>query len=207
MGDEKLEALLQESLYVAVRLGAAKPADFTQVIVDTTVQEKNAAFPTDAKLMHRARERLVKLADKHDVTLRQSYARVGKLALIKQQRYAHAKQFNRAKAKLRTLRTFLGRTIRDITRKIAGDSFLQIEFSAELHKAILRQAQEGSDAKTARWRKAYLFPARAGGRMHRQRQVAQALRVRRQDHRRHHAEPLKGRPVRHSRQGAARKAV
>ena len=135
MGDERLEALLQESLYVAVRLGAAKPADFTQVIVDTTVQEKNAAFPTDAKLAHRARERLVKLADKHDVTLRQSYARVGKLALIKQQRYAHAKQFNRAKAKLRTLRTYLGRTIRDIVRKTAGDSFLQNRFAAELYKA------------------------------------------------------------------------
>jgi transposase, IS5 family len=135
MGEEKLEALLQESLHVAVRLGAAKPADFTQVIVDTTVQEKNAAFPTDAKLMHRARERLVRLADKLDVPLRQSYARVGKLALIMQQRYAHAKQFNRAKAKLRTLRTFLGRTIRDITRKIAGESFLQYQFAAELYKA------------------------------------------------------------------------
>ena len=135
MGDEKLEALLQESLFVAVRLGAAKPADFTQVIVDTTVQEKNAAFPTDAKLMHRARERLVRLAEQHGLELRQSYARVGKLALIKHQRYAHAKQFNRAKAKLRTLRTYLGRTIRDITRKIAGDSFLQNQFSAELYKA------------------------------------------------------------------------
>ena len=135
MGEEKLEALLQESLYVAVRLGAAKPADFTQVIVDTTVQEKNAAFPTDAKLMHRARERLVRLADKFDVPLRQSYARVGKLALIKQQRYAHAKHFKRAKAKLRTLKTYLGRTIRDITRKIAGDSFLQNQFAAELYKA------------------------------------------------------------------------
>ena len=166
MGEEKLEALLQESLHVAVRLGAAKPADFTQVIVDTTVQEKNAAFPTDAKLAHRARERLVRLADKHDVELRQSYKRVGKLALIKQQRYAHAKHFNRAKAKLRTLRTFLGRTIRDITRKIAGNSFLQNQFSAELYKAILRQAQECPDPKATRRRKAYLLSARAGGRMH-----------------------------------------
>jgi transposase, IS5 family len=99
------------------------------------VQEKNAAFPTDANLAHRARERLVRLADQHGVELRQSYARVGKLALIMQQRYAHAKQFNRAKAKLRTLRTYLGRTIRDITRKTAGDGFLQNQFAAELHKA------------------------------------------------------------------------
>jgi transposase, IS5 family len=36
------------------------------------VQPKAVAFPTDAKLMHRARERLVRLAHKHGVPLRQS---------------------------------------------------------------------------------------------------------------------------------------
>ena len=99
MGEEKLVALLQESLSTATRTGAAKPSDFAKVIVDTTVQEKAIAFPTDARLMHRARERLVRLAEKHGVTLRQSYARVGKLALIKQQRYAHAKQFKQRSMK------------------------------------------------------------------------------------------------------------
>ena len=39
-------ALLQESLAVATRTGAAKPADFRQVISDATVQEKAIAFPT-----------------------------------------------------------------------------------------------------------------------------------------------------------------
>ena len=55
-------ALLQESLSLAVKTGALKPADTRQVIVDTTVQPKNVMFPTDAKLIHRARERLVRLA-------------------------------------------------------------------------------------------------------------------------------------------------
>jgi IS5 family transposase len=58
MGEEKLVALIQESLNVATRTKAAKPSDFAGVIVDTTVQPKAVAFPTDAKLMHRARERL-----------------------------------------------------------------------------------------------------------------------------------------------------
>lgn len=49
MGEEKLTALLQESLSLATRAGAAKPADFTRVIVDTTVQPKAVAFPTDAR--------------------------------------------------------------------------------------------------------------------------------------------------------------
>jgi len=92
MGEEKI----QESLNAATRAGAAKPSDFSKVIVDTTVQPKAVAFPTDAKLMHRARELLARLAKKHGVPLRQSYARVGKRALMAYQRYAHAKQFKRA---------------------------------------------------------------------------------------------------------------
>src|ERR1700734_423761 len=114
MGEEKLVALIQESLNVATRTGAAKPADFSKVIVDTTVQPKAVAFPTDAKLMHRARERLIRLAKKPGVPLRQSYERVGKHALIAYQRYAHAKQFKRANRALRTIRIYLGRVTRDI---------------------------------------------------------------------------------------------
>jgi transposase, IS5 family len=60
-------------------------------------------MPTDAKLLNRARERLVRLAAHVGVELRQSYARVGKLALIKHQRYAHAHQFKRANRSLRRL--------------------------------------------------------------------------------------------------------
>src|SRR5271155_1977509 len=132
MGEEKLVALIQESLSVATRTGAAKPADFSKVIVDTTVQPKAVAFPTDAKLMHRARERLVKLAKKTGVDLRQSYQRVGKQALIAHQRYAHAKQFNRANRALKTVRTYLGRLIRDVVRKIRGEAELESAFAHPL---------------------------------------------------------------------------
>ncbi len=135
MGEDKLIALIQESLAVATRTGAAKPADFRQVVIDTTVQEKAITFPTDAKLMHRARERLVRLARETGVTLRQSYARVGKIALIRHQRYAHAKQFKRANKALRSLRTMLGRVIRDITRKTAGRPGLADAFALPLSLA------------------------------------------------------------------------
>jgi hypothetical protein len=131
-GEEKLAGLLQESLATAVRGSAAKPADFTKVIVDTTVQPKAVSFPTDARLMHCARERLVRLTKKHGIALRQSYVRIGKFALIKRQRYAHAKQFKRAKRPLRTLKTQLGRVIRDIGRKIKGRTPLEEAFAKEL---------------------------------------------------------------------------
>ncbi len=143
MGEEKLTALIQESLATATRTGAAKPSDFSRVIVDTTVQPKAVAFPTDAKLMHRARERLVKLAKKTGVPLRQSYERVGKYALIAHQRYAHAKQFKRANRSLRTIRTYLGRVWRDLTRKVRGEADLERIFAPDLWLAerVLEQRQ------------------------------------------------------------------
>jgi transposase, IS5 family len=125
MGEEKLQALLQESLSVATRTDAIKPADLNRIIVDTTVQPKNVMFPTDARLVNRAREILVRLAKRQGVKLRQSYARLGKFALIKHQRYAHAKQFKRANRALKKLRTYLGRVIRDIARKVEGDGWLK----------------------------------------------------------------------------------
>ncbi len=145
MGEDQIEALLAESLNVAVKLGAARPSDFTKVIVDTTVAEKNIAFPTDAKLCHKARERLVKMARKHGLKLRQSYKRVGKYALIMQQRYAHAKQYKRARRQLKRLKTWLGRTVRDITRQIKGNGALEDIFRAELWKAERVRTQRPRD--------------------------------------------------------------
>lgn len=113
------------------------------MIVGTTVQPKNVMFPTDAKLIHRARERLVRLAKQVGLDLRQSYVRVGKLALIKHQRYAHAKQFKRAGKALRTLKTYLGRTIRDIRRQIDGDEELDAIFKWPLYQGetVMQQRQ------------------------------------------------------------------
>src|SRR5271157_820670 len=135
MGEEKLQALLQESLSVAAKTEAIKPSDLNRVIVDTTVQPKNVMFPTDARLLNRAREILVRLAQRHGVKLRQSYARVGKFALIQHQRYAHAKQFKRANRALKKLRTYLGRVIRDVGRKIEGNEGLQAIFARPLSLA------------------------------------------------------------------------
>ena len=108
IGPEGLEKVFQESLAVAHRVGALREKDLERVTVDTTVQEKAIAFPTAAKLMQRARERLVRLAREHGIALRQSYTRLGKRALIMQGRYRHAKQHKRANKALRKLKTFSG---------------------------------------------------------------------------------------------------
>jgi IS5 family transposase len=155
MGEQKLQALLQESLAVATRTAAMKPSDLARIVVDSTVQPKAVMFPTDAKLLNRARMRLVRLAKKVGVALRQSYRRVGKLALIQHQRYAHARQFKRANRSLRKLKTYLGRVIRDIGRRIAGDDALEEVFARELSLARRVLAQD----RHQRGRKVYSLHA------------------------------------------------
>ena len=129
LGEEHLVALLQESLSVAHKTGALATRDLERVVVDTTVQPKAIAHPTDARLCHRALEKLVDLAQRNDVKLRQSYRRVAKRAAIMVGRYSHAHQFKRARRALKFLRIRLGRVIRDIRRKIAGNEALQERFA------------------------------------------------------------------------------
>lgn len=117
-GDERLDALLAETILVAKETGVAKPAEFHHVNVDTTVQEKNITFPTDAKLYQKARVELVKVAKNNDIQLRQSYARKGKSSFRKHSGYAHAKQMKRAKGELKKLKNYLGRVVRELQRKL-----------------------------------------------------------------------------------------
>ena len=93
--------------------------------------------------MNRSRERLVRLCRKHAVVLRQSYARKGPKALLKANRYAHARQYRRMRREVKTLRTYLGRVVRDIERKIASDPTRQGQFAEELSLAhrLLKQQQ------------------------------------------------------------------
>jgi len=135
LGEEQLAALLQESLSVAHKTEALATKDLERVAVDTTVQPKAIAHPTDARLVHRALEKLVDLAKRNGVPLRQSYVRVAKRAAIMVGRYSHARQFKRARRALKFLRTRLGRVIRDITRKIAGDAALAERFSPLIDRA------------------------------------------------------------------------
>ena len=136
LGEEHLVALVQESLAVAHKTGALATRDLERVVVDTTVQPKAIAHPTDARLCHRALEKLVERAKRYGVPLRQSYRRVAKRAVIMIGRYSHAHQFKRAGRQLKLLRTRLGRVIRDIRRKIAGNETLQARFADLLALAV-----------------------------------------------------------------------
>jgi IS5 family transposase len=155
LGEEALTALLQESLAVAHKGGALAAKDLERVVVDTTVQPKAIAHPTDARLNHRALEKLVRLAQQSGLRLRQSYRRVAKRAAIMVGRYTHARQFQRARRRLKFLRVRLGRVIRDIQRQIAGRPELVAKFAPLLSLASQVRAQE----QRQRGRKIYALHA------------------------------------------------
>ncbi len=81
VGEAGAEELLCETIRAGLRLNLIKPSQLARVNVDTTVQEKNVRFPTDARLLDRARERLVKRAQAEGLQLRQSYARLAATAI------------------------------------------------------------------------------------------------------------------------------
>ena len=80
---------------------------------------------TDARLLHRAIIKLVGLAKRNRMPLRQSYLRLAKRAAIMTSRYTHAYQFKCARRQLNFPQTRLGRIIRDIRRKIDGVTVLE----------------------------------------------------------------------------------
>lgn len=151
IGEEGCEWLLEHSIKAAQSAGMLKRASLSTVIVDTTVQPKAIAHPTDSRLLNRAREQLVASAQDAGIELRQSYARVGKAADAKAGRYAHAKQWQRMRREIKRLRTWLGRVIRDVQRK-AG------EIGGEL-QARLQTAQRLYDQRRDSKRKLYALHA------------------------------------------------
>ena len=139
------ELLLQATIQTGVKTKAVKRRDFRRVTVATTVQEKAVSFPTDGRLLNRSRERLVRLSQRQGLPLRQSYARKGPEVLRKSSQYARARQMKRARGQVRKLRTYLGRVIRDIERRLEERLDLRDFFKRELAVAKQVYSQRRTD--------------------------------------------------------------
>ena len=145
IGQDGIELLLQETIAAAQRGEAVKPQSLERVSVDTTVQPKAIAHPLDSRLYHRGREILVRLAKRHGVRLRQSYARLGKKALRLASRYAHARQMQRARREIKRLKTYLGRGCRDVRRKLEARPEVGAHFAEALTRVARLLAQQRHD--------------------------------------------------------------
>ena len=118
LGEAGMEELLAQTIAAARSMKAVDARELSRVIVDTTVQEKAIAHPTDSRLLEVARKKLVLLSRRHGLKLRQTYEREAPKLAREAGRHAHARQFKRMRRKLRRQRTLLGRVLRDIGRQL-----------------------------------------------------------------------------------------
>lgn len=118
------ESGAEKILSLTIHLFEKKEIEEKEVLIDTTVQEKNITFPTDTKLQKKIIEKCRKIADKEGIVLRQSYKRILKQLMIDQRFRQHPKRWKKANAAARKIKTIAGRVVRDIERKM-NDEQLQ----------------------------------------------------------------------------------
>jgi IS5 family transposase len=147
LGDKGSEKLLAELVEVAVKTKIINEKDLEKVITDTTVQEKAIAYPTDAKLQHKARILLLKEAKKQGLKLRQTYVKLSKRALFISSRYVAAKQMKRARKQFKLIKKYLGCVYRDIKRQIEKRPELKKHFTDLFNKTekLLTQTKDGKN--------------------------------------------------------------
>ena len=142
LGEAGAEQMLRETIEAGIKMGAIRPAQLKRINVDTTVQTKAVRYPTDARLYHRSRERLVKQARRDGLRIQQSYKHSGKKLLLASSRYAHARQMKRARASTRKLRTQLGRVVREIERQVTEPSEKLSKLLATAHRIHAQQRHD-----------------------------------------------------------------
>ena len=119
IGEAGLAEILARTVNTAVALKAITPKELETIIIDSTVQEKAIAHPTDSRLLEVARIKLVLCAKRAGIDLKQTFQKEGKTLRFRAGGYAHAKQFKRLRKVVRRQRTIVGILIREIQRKMS----------------------------------------------------------------------------------------
>lgn len=110
-----------------------------EVVVDTTVQEKNITHPTDTKLTHKIIRRCWKLADRNGVKLRRRYRKAVRQGVMAQRWRRDPKKRKAAHRALRKMKVIAGRLIRELERKLPAEVRAEQRESFALYRRVLRQ--------------------------------------------------------------------
>lgn len=142
IGKEGVERLLALTIQAGKRTGTVTEREMETVIIDTTVQPKAVAHPTDARLYLKALHALLRIAGEEEIKLRQSYTRSAKAAHFLYGRYRKAKQFKRAARERKRLKVYAGRVLRDLERKMSEESFQKHKGTMILAELVLTQKKD-----------------------------------------------------------------
>ena len=141
IGEEGAEILLKMS----IDLFPKKEVQEKEILIDTTVQEKNITYPTDAKLQKKLIERCRNIADKEGITLRQTYSRELKQLMIDQRFHSHPKRRKKAKAAARRIKIIAGKIYRDLHRKLDDNQKKHYSKLFSIFDAVLSQQKDGKN--------------------------------------------------------------
>lgn len=133
------KAGVEKILELSIKLQPRKDLRSRDVLVDTTVQEKNITYPTDTKLYVKIIKKSNKIAKKEGLVLRQSYKRTTRNLLLKQRFAHHPKRRKEALKAQRKLRTIAGRLTREVERKLSEEKLKLYINDLELFKKVLAQ--------------------------------------------------------------------
>jgi len=117
----------------------AKKSKF--VLSDTTVQENNTTFPTDAKLCKKVIDNCNKIAEKQGVKQRQRYTRESKQLVRDTYNGKHPKRVKQAKKAKRRLKTIANAQVRELERKLSQEQLKQYKKEFDLYKRAINQQQ------------------------------------------------------------------
>ena len=141
IGEAGMEVILSES--IRVNTENDDEDHFNTAFIDSTVQEKNITYPTDAKLHKKIIKRVLKIVREKKLPLRQSYQRTLK-AISRDQRFRnHPRNHKKAVKADRRLRTIAGRLVRELDRNLPDKKGYEKMF--ELFYKVLLQERNGRD--------------------------------------------------------------
>jgi len=138
------EAGVQHILKVTVQLHGDQAKE-AEVVVDTTVQEKNITHPTDTKLAHKIIRRCWKLADGNGVKLRRRYRKAVRQSVMAQRWRKDPKKWKAAQRALRKMKVIAGRLIRELERKLPEAVRAEQRENFALYRRVLRQKPGDKD--------------------------------------------------------------
>lgn len=115
------------------------------VLSDTTVQENFTTFPTDAKLAKTVIDSCGQLANEHEVKQRQSYRRNSKELMKACYNAKHPKRAAAARKAVKKLRTYAGRVIRELERKLGQPALETLQPELDLYKQAIGQSRTDKD--------------------------------------------------------------
>ena len=141
IGEKGIEKIFSYS----VRMHDAKTSTSNFVLSDTTVQENNTTFPTDAKLCKKVIDYCNKIAENEGIKQRQRYTKVSKQLVRNTYNDKHPKRAKLARKSQRQLKTIAMRLIRELERNFTAEQQEFYRESMELYTKAVTQKRNDTD--------------------------------------------------------------